>query len=865
MGDAVERARQLSFGLFFFLIVSFLVVIFFVDVDKFIKRPDESLVINGTYVKVFKKGKLRWEVWAKQVIVDGEGEEHQLKSIYKGIYYRDKKPPFNFHAGDGLYRRSSEEVFLTGGIEFTSENGDYFNSEKVEWYGKAEKLLVPQELNLKLDNNTYHAGEMESTGADFKHVVLKNKVTVEVMDLYASGSKSVKKEIDESEIDQEYVKELRLEAERVEYEGEPKKTMKFFPVDDWRAIHIPGEEIAPIEKKVRLTGREFEMKAREAFVDLNQKYAHMQGEVWILRRGKEGVEEGAEEKKEEENKPGEKIKKRDAILETEEALYYWSQGTAQFPLPLRIYQEDVDVTAGKGYLNSKKDTAFLSEGVRLHQQKGGYLTKEDENGEPRAEDDPAAQETDVTCLMMDINFETEDLNARGDVYVKQEKRNLRGTAASYEKESGRWTVYGEPVMREEDSLLYADMFIFDEKEEFFQALGGVTAEVQLKKDDMEDVNEFYRERDGRTPGAGESSRAVMYSEKLQYDRKNDIVYSDTRSRAEFRDLEIEADAIRLDRDADFATGTGNVVAHDDYMTVTADSFEMRGKEKKLLIKGNVKLVEKAGRPAKDGGKPGEAFEMTADELEYNRGSEKGRANGNVIVRLEKGGRRITSGVMDMDRKNKIYVFKDNVQFHQENGEWIEDSAYAGDSKEGKAKKTANRPTDITCYRAVVNDAENTARFEDDVLVAQEGRRLRASIMEVDGNAKRFSATGNVYMEQDSGNWLFEDGLVDDDMDEDMKERLLKRLQVQSDSMESLYGEDKILFHGNVKILQGRAKATADNMWHFGEEKKTELEGNVDLLDEEGRSMKARRVVYDGKSKTTEAFGAVTGDSEITMD
>ena len=55
--ESFERLRQLSFGLFILLLIAFLGLAFFFDVDKYIKRQDESFVIEGTYIRIIKNEK----------------------------------------------------------------------------------------------------------------------------------------------------------------------------------------------------------------------------------------------------------------------------------------------------------------------------------------------------------------------------------------------------------------------------------------------------------------------------------------------------------------------------------------------------------------------------------------------------------------------------------------------------------------------------------------------------------------------------------------------------------------------------------------------------------------------------------------
>ncbi|MFC1474849.1 LPS export ABC transporter periplasmic protein LptC, partial [bacterium] len=788
MTGAFDRLRQLSFGLFIGLLVAFLGLSFFFDVDKYIKRQEESFSIDGSYIRITKKGKLKWEVWTEKIVVSREGTMHKLKNIEKGYFYRKDKPPFEFHANGGIYNSSTDEIHLKGDIEFDSVNGDYFMSQELDWFGKSERLEIPVLLFMRLDGNTYNAGEMVATGEDLEDVTLTKDVVIEIPDAEESASDKDREEIEESGVDKKLLKKLVLQAQRVEYEGEPKKFMRCFPEREWKAIHVPGEEPKDRDKKVVLNGESFTLKSREMYMDFKKKYAYVVGDVWILRKAEPDPDPDL-------SRISRALRKRDTTIETDEAYYYWKEGHVRIPGPLEMFQENLDLNAGRGFMDSKRDTMFLSEGVNMHQEEGSWIIEEglidEDAGEEKRE--TVKEKTDVVCEMLDMNFETEDMSARGDVEVLQEKKTLYGTAAVYDSESGMWTVYGNPVYQDkEEGRITAETFLYQEEEGIFDALGDTNSEVEVGEEHEEDIEEFYRDRDGREPLLGGDRRAAVFSYNLKYDEEADVAYAMEGARIVFRDLEITADKAVIDYSSDTASGTGHVIITDPYTLIMSDRIYVDGENDKVELYGNV-FLEDFGHPETDDRDETEPFTLETDYLEYYRDTRMAHGRGNVALKSADGERWVTSEELDMDRGRERYVFTGDVRYHQESGEWLEAQGFldADNEDDDRARAVAKNPTDITCRRAVVNDGQNTVRFEGEVMIKQPEKKMRADIVEVDARAKRLSADGNVYLEQTSGAWLFEDGFVDEDEDDDVKDRLRNQIQVKAGSLESMYGERKL--------------------------------------------------------------------------
>lgn len=873
--ESIEKVRRFSFGAFLALIVAFLVVAFVLDIEQFITRDQEAFTLEGTYIRIIKKQQTKWEVWADEITVGKDGKQHDLENIYRGIFYRKEKPPFIFSASHGTYNSETEEVVIEGDIRFDSENGEYFRSQRIEWYGKPDELYIPTPLEANLDGNTYSAQEMTATGEDLENMVLKRDVVVEVPDISESGSDETREEIDESGVDEKYIRRLVLRADRVEY-SEKTKFMQCFPESDWKIIHMPGE-IMPYENnpKVTLTGDKVYIESYEMYMHFDRKYARAVGDAFIIKKGEPQKDTPDSEERAGRKKLSRALKKRDTNIETEEVFYYWKKGHVQVPGPMRMYQENLDLDSGKAFLDTKNDTAFLSGGVRLHQEKGTWLEDEGVIGEDASDKtrEVASQDTVVTSRTMEMNFETEDLMAAGDVVVEQEDRKLLGSKAVYLGDESEWTVTGGPVAIEDDRKITADVFKYNEDEEEFRALGGAYVEMELDEEDTAEADALYAERGGGAQAAAGAAgpgekRARVFSGDIRYDRKNDIAYGTGRTRVLYRDIELEADRMTVDYASDTATGTGNVVLRDPETVIVSDTVFADNGGKFAVFTGSVLMNDRGAEETMEE-KGREPFELEAARLRYDWSRKTGYAEKGperrVRLRATGGGpaRWSVADRLELDRAAGEYVFTGDVLFHQDSGGWLDEYDWFEDTDED-ARKIAAKPTDITCDKATINREAETVRFEKDVVVKQPVKQLRADTLEVDTRAKRLVAEGNVYLSQSRGQWLFDEGFITEETEEEAKKKLKNAIEVTAGRLESLYGKDekKLLLEGNVRIVQGGALATADRMWHYGISKKTILEGNVKYKDEKGRTLDAGRVVYDSGEKTLEAFDIRHGESDV---
>lgn len=852
--EGFETIRRFFLFIFIALVVAFISIAFLMKIEEYGRKTPDSIEIKNSRIRIIKNGKVKWEFRAKKIVMSPDEKSYSFEDIGNGAFYRSDKPPLTFKSGSGKYDSNEKILLLNGNTDMSSENGDFLHAGRIEWYGKTNKLTIPAAVSFGMEGNRLKGDSMEAWGEDLTTFSVRNNVSVEIPDLKKTGGRNTAKEMEEASIDDSYLKNLKLTARLVEYDRVA-KAMKCFSNSDRYSIFMPGRYVPKNDARVILNGSNYTLKANEMFLDLEGKAAQATGRVWALKK--------AAKPEKDKSKVQRALAKKDTVFESEEANLFWKEGFLDFPYNVSMTRPDVTATAGRAFIDTKHNTAFLTFGVNMHQKKGdwliddGFIDKDASEKTKKA----AREEATVTCADMDIDFNNDNLNAYGNVLVIQQKRQLYGGSAHYEGGNKTWAVFGDSFYSDEEHSIRADRFIYYEKEKIFEALDGVTAEAKPDGDQRKDMGDYFEERDGQPPEEKtfERERIKVTAPKLHYNEGKDTLYAEQGARLVFHDVVLLADKIFVDYGANNARGEGNVRFDDKRNHITSEKFFIDWKEKRVEMKGDVRLKD-SGRPPNDDIEEQEPTELQANSLIYEWKNKKGTAQENVTIASE--GRSAVSDKIAFDRERKSYNLTGNVKIHQENGDWLE-KRDVFDKDDDKARRLAKKPTDITCAEALFDDDRKLTVLGGDVHIVQKHVDIKSKTVLINTKRKVFEAEGDVRYEQDQGDWLFEEKFIDkEDLDEDLEKKIRGRLQASADRLVSQYGEDIIYIEGNVKFTQGKNSATAEKLWHYGDTKRTVLEGKVAIVDDRGRDFTAERVIYDRTAKTVEAFTSVKGSTDL---
>lgn len=610
------------------------------------------------------------------------------------------------------------------------------------------------------------------------------------------------------------------------------------------------------EKTVAFHARKFDLEAQELFVDNGQgKYARASGFVKIVRKGSRPDKNRSNTVR--------AIQKNTTTIESAQAEYFWKEGRVSINSFLTMKQKSMDVAAGSGTLLTKEDKAQLRSGVTLHQPDGKWLFKEKIIAKDASDEtkDAAKEETTVFSNSLDLDFNSEDISAAGNISVIQKKRNLTASNATYNGKTGVWQVYGGVKANNKGDMFDAPMVEYNEKTKEIFALSGGGATVKPRDDDRKELREFFSDRDSDDfdETAFKKEMTKVAGKRLYYNEKTDVLKADGAAKLLFKDVALNGDHIIVNYAGKKAHGKGSVVIRDRYTIITGDWVDANWASHTFTVGGALVSVSYIGRAATAKKEKTDPFDLACTRLDYNSETRQGVANGAPVL-ISKG-RKASADSIEFNLKTERYHFIGNVRMRQENGDWLRDKDYI-DSDDSQSWYLAEKPTDIKCNDGVFYTDEDHFILTGNVNVDQKEKNIKADSLEFFGKDKRLLLDGNVVMSQTGGEWLFEGGFIEDDEDEDVKKRARDVIKITAPHVESLYGEKRLHMVGGVVITQGKSRAEGDTLWYYGKDKLTVIEGNVMFKDEDDRVINAKRIVYNGKTKAVEAFKAIKGDGYV---
>lgn len=820
------------------------------DVSKSLRKyPESAMELNNAHLRVFRNGRLQWEGRSKLVQVAPDEVQYSLVGINHGMLYRKSKPPFAFSAGGATYNTVSKEVNVTGPVKFVSSNGDYVSTGNVAWNGTIELLSTQQPVRLSLDGNIFSAGMLRAQGASQESVFMQGDVRVYLPDVEKSGGEKAKADLKESKVKKEYLKRLHVDADIMEYQR-IRKTIHCFV--NRAAPFATGAAKVP-DRYVTATTQNFKVKSFDMMVDDSAKFVHAIGNVQVWKRHE---------------KPSPKrsnlikaLQKQDTMLKAQDAFYYWKDGRLVIPGYMEVTQPHLNGSAFSATLDNKAERLTLTGAVILRQTSGEWLMKEkviDEDVGDRVKKS-LKNEAVVNCSSLEVDFNTENVVAYGNVLLKQKDQLLQAETAAYDSKSRTWHLSGAPQASDKDGAVIASRFDYNTKTRWFEANGNAISEFKPDKDNRDDVEKFFKDRDGSTPkDSFEKERVNVSADHIQNNDKKKLLIATGAARVAYRDVMMYGDKIYVNYDTKQANARGHIIIVDKYTMISGAKARLNWDTGDARIDDDV-FIDYQGKPASGDKKARDPFSMKCDWFEYNWKTKKGRTDQNPDI--ESRGRRIRSRTLAMDLEANIFEFNDDVRMHQDNGDWLRDKDYI-DTDDEKTWRIAEKPTDVRCDSARFESDHDYFLLKGNVKVDQKEKHFSADTMEFNGKDKRLWARGNVRMFQDNGEWLFTDNMFDEDTDEDVKDRARGKVEVTAKYFESRYGEREMYLEDDVKIDQDKSRGSCDKLWYYGKDKKVIMEGNVDAVNDDGRTIKAQRAIYDDKAHTLEAFYSIRGKGRV---
>jgi len=368
--------------------------------------------------------------------------------------------------------------------------------------------------------------------------------------------------------------------------------------------------------------------------------------------------------------------------------------------------------------------------------------------------------------------------------------------------------------------------------------------------------------DGQTQGR-------LRADRIRYDTKTQVIVATGNVLLVMGDLQIRADSLRLEQGPQIATAEGRVTVQQKDMRLTAPALRYEIRTEIADASGGVVAVQKdatikapqmhfelrdevttatGGVEVAQGGST-----LRAGSLRYQARTGDVSADGGVKIVREGStvvGRRLLANLA-----TKRADVRDDVTLVRAPG-----PPPAGSDRVGRA--LAGEETTITADRVVFRWDANDAEAEGHVVVRQQDKTAWADRMLYSEASNRLVLTGNVIVEQLSGEWLVREGLTTPPRDPQAQQALRSTTRLTSNRLTMTLKERDITAEGSVKVTQKDRWATGDRATYTEATRLVVVTGNVRMQESDGRRLQADRVVISLIDETFDADGNVQTDFVI---
>jgi lipopolysaccharide assembly outer membrane protein LptD (OstA) len=228
--------------------------------------------------------------------------------------------------------------------------------------------------------------------------------------------------------------------------------------------------------------------------------------------------------------------------------------------------------------------------------------------------------------------------------------------------------------------------------------------------------------------------------------------------------------------------------------------------------------------------------LTALTVTYNLRSRIARALGRPV--LVQGFTTVRAGRMEFDLEKKRTSARDGVTVTHKD-------------------VTVNTPE-------LRYDGGTSEALAEDVVVTQPGRVVRARRLRYLPRTGRLELDGNVVVDQESGERLVEEGLIQAPSGDEGRRLLASRAMLTCDRLIILAEERTVQAEGGVNVTQETRSASATTAVYSDRDRRLTMMGDVVLRDKDGSRLRADLVVISLAAETVEATGNVVTEFNANL-
>ncbi len=143
----VLRNIALIFGVAFFLMLGFFLILHYVNIKKGFLNIGISkgyISLNKVDYKFFKNGSLAYEVFSKSLsYLSPVKDTIKLKDVKVYIYGKNKKYMYIIAGKYGRLSADSKDIMISGDVLIKGSNGSRMQAKTIYYFAKDDKIIAP--------------------------------------------------------------------------------------------------------------------------------------------------------------------------------------------------------------------------------------------------------------------------------------------------------------------------------------------------------------------------------------------------------------------------------------------------------------------------------------------------------------------------------------------------------------------------------------------------------------------------------------------------------------------------------------------------------------------------------------------------
>ena len=371
------------------------------------------------------------------------------------------------------------------------------------------------------------------------------------------------------------------------------------------------------------------------------------------------------------------------------------------------------------------------------------------------------------------------------------------------------------------------------------------------------------------PPAEIQTQGRLRADRIRYETKGQVIIATGNVSLVMGDLQMRADSLRLEQGPQVATAEGRVAIQHKEMRLIAATVRYEMKTEIADAGGGVVVVQKDATIKA----PQMRFELRDEITTATGGVEVSQGGGTLTaaslryqartgdVAADGGIKMIREGSTIVGRRlvANLTAKKADVR---EDVTLVRGPGPAPAGSDRVARALSKDETTITAARIVFRWDTNEAEAEGHVVVRQPDKTGWADRMVYSEASNTLTLTGNVIVEQLSGDWLVREGVATAPRDPQQQQALRSTTRLTCNRLTMTLKERDIVAEGLVKVTQKDRWATGDRATYTEATRVLVVTGTVRMQETDGRRLQADRVIISLADETFEADGNVQTDFVI---